>query len=91
MAVFDDMSATPLSLQDVTGGSDVKSLAVPRDEPLQAQARSFIEAIETGDAGRASGLRGWQVVDTLEAISASIGRHGAPVEVPSPASWLASA
>jgi predicted dehydrogenase len=91
MAVFDDMSASPLALQDVTGGLDVSYSAVPDDEPLQAQARSFIEALGTGDAGRASGLRGWQVVDTLEAISTSIGLGGAPTEVLSPATCLASA
>jgi predicted dehydrogenase len=91
MALFDDLSASPLALQDVTGASEVSYPAVARDEPLEAQARSFIEAIETGDAGRASGLRGWHVVDTLEAISASIELHGAPVEVLSQASWVASA
>jgi predicted dehydrogenase len=90
MAVFDDLSPSPLALQDVTAGSDVSYPPVPQEEPLHAQARAFVEAIEEGDAGRASGLHGWQVVDTLEAISASIRLDGAAVEVqvrtPTPAS-----
>ena len=50
-------------------------------EPLKEQARHFIRALDTGDAGVASGVHGWEVVRTLEAVSESMRRNGEPVEI----------
>jgi predicted dehydrogenase len=52
------------------------------EEPLQRQARAFIDAVARGDAGIASGERGGDVVRVLEAIEVSMRGGGAPVPVP---------
>jgi predicted dehydrogenase len=55
--------------------------AIPVVEPLKEQARIFVEALDKGDAGAASGERGWEVVRALEAVDASMRRGGAPVAI----------
>jgi predicted dehydrogenase len=50
-------------------------------EPLKEQARFFIDTLDKGDAGVASGERGWEVVRVLEAVNESMRRGGAPVPI----------
>jgi predicted dehydrogenase len=67
--------------QLLTRDGDVTVPRIPVEEPLQRQARFFLEAIRKGTASVCSGERGWQVVQTLEAITRSIRGGGTPVMV----------
>ena len=98
MAVFDDLSASPVSVHAGGGeepfyasfgeftrlarSADVAVAPVVPEEPLLRQARAFVDAIETGEAGAASGERGADVVRVLEAIGASLQAGGARTPVP---------
>jgi len=58
---------------------DVRIPRVVMEEPLRAQARAFLEAVRTGEAGPVAGTRGVEVARVLEAIDASMRAGGAPI------------
>ncbi|MES1254439.1 MAG: Gfo/Idh/MocA family oxidoreductase [Acidobacteriota bacterium] len=66
----------------LAGAGERSEPEIVRAEPLSAQARGFLDAITTGCAGASAGVHGWDVVRTLEAVTESMRRHGAPVDVP---------
>jgi predicted dehydrogenase len=84
LLTFDDLAPMPLALHPRDPGSPSGPLNVAKAEPLLQQARHFLAAMDTGDAGPASGAHGMTVVAVLEAAQASIRRHGAPVNVEAP-------
>jgi predicted dehydrogenase len=67
--------------QLLTRQGNVSMPKIEMEEPLRRQARFFVEAIAQGDATICSGVRGWEVVKTLEAINESLRREGVPVAV----------
>jgi len=59
-------------------------VTIPRlspEEPLRRQAQFFLDAVRSGTAGLCDGEKAWEVVRTLEAMSESIRRDGAPVDI----------
>jgi predicted dehydrogenase len=78
MVSFDELASSPVTLHRTD--HSVRSQESPI-EPLKAQARAFLQAIASGDAGCASGTHGWDVVRTLEAVSSSVCLQGAPIAV----------
>ncbi|MCX6550710.1 MAG: Gfo/Idh/MocA family oxidoreductase, partial [Acidobacteria bacterium] len=60
---------------------DVTVPKVPPEEPLKAQARSFIEALGDPTKLRSDGKVGAEVVRVLAAINESIAHNGAPVKL----------
>ncbi|MFN2377033.1 MAG: Gfo/Idh/MocA family protein [Candidatus Binatia bacterium] len=59
-------------------------VTIPRlspEEPLRRQAQFFLDAVRSGSAGLCDGEKAWEVVRTLEAMSDSIRRDGAPVDI----------
>lgn len=61
---------------------DVRLPKIALEEPLRAQARVFVDAIQGGHDGRANGAEAVKVVRTLEAVQRSLELEGAPVSVP---------
>ena len=61
---------------------DLSIPRVAREEPLKAQARSFLECLDRGACTRSDGRVGAEVVRVLWAINRSIAARGAPVPVP---------
>jgi predicted dehydrogenase len=60
---------------------DVTVPKVAPEEPLKAQARAFLEALDDPTAIRSDGRVGADVVKVLEAINASMAQGGAPVKL----------
>ena len=54
---------------------------VPPEEPLKAQAKSFLESLDDASKIRSDGRVGAQVVKVLAAINESMARGGAPVNI----------
>jgi predicted dehydrogenase len=63
---------------------DVTVPRVPPEEPLRAQAKAFIEALDAPEKLRSDGRVGADVVRVLAAINESILNHGTPVRVREP-------
>jgi predicted dehydrogenase len=63
---------------------DVTVPRVPPQEPLRAQAKAFIEALDAPETIRSDGSVGAEVVRVLAAINQSITNNGTPVRVPEP-------
>ncbi len=63
---------------------DVTVPRVPPQEPLRAQAKAFIEALDAPETIRSDGRVGANVVRVLAAINQSILNNGTPVRVPEP-------
>jgi len=62
---------------------DIVSPRVDATEPLALATADFLRAMATGDAPRANGQRGLEVVRALAAAQASLEQGGVPVKVPS--------
>lgn len=60
---------------------DVTIPRVSAEEPLRVQARYFLDAVRSGDAGLCDAGRAADVIRVLEAVSASLAADGAPVDV----------
>ncbi len=60
---------------------EIKTVALPADEPLRAECAHFLECIRTGTKPRAGADEGVAVVQILEAACASIENHSARVEL----------
>jgi hypothetical protein len=60
---------------------DVTIPHVPMEEPLRAQARQFIAALASGDAGMSDARFGLGVVKVLAAADRSMAGDGLPVPV----------
>jgi predicted dehydrogenase len=84
LAIHEFHPAAPAEPPDENAGTPVKH------EPLKEQARFFMQAMETGDAGRASAAHGMTVVAVLEAAQKSLERNGAPVDVELPVARAAA-
>lgn len=71
--------------QLLTREGDVVLPRIPPKEPLAIQAESFVTrctgAAKEADAKAASGREGAEVVDVLEAVSQSLARNGASIQV----------
>jgi len=65
-----------------TWEGDINMPKVGTEEPLQAQTRSFIDAVAKGAPALSGGDFGVGVVKVLEAISSSMKRNGHPVRIP---------
>jgi predicted dehydrogenase len=65
---------------------DVTVPRVPPEEPLRAQAKAFLEALDAPETIRSDGRVGADVVRVLAAINQSILNNGTPVRVPEPRS-----
>ncbi len=60
---------------------DITIPHIAAEEPLQREVRAFAEAIRAGAVTVASGAEGLAVVEVLEALTTSLARGGAPVDV----------
>ncbi|HEY4301494.1 MAG TPA: Gfo/Idh/MocA family oxidoreductase [Candidatus Didemnitutus sp.] len=58
---------------------DVYSPYIKQDEPLKLECQHFLDSIKSGKAPLSSGSNGMDVVKILEAASASLKQHGAPI------------
>ena len=67
--------------QLLTREGDVTMPKVPREEPLKAQARSFIDSLEAPEKLRSDGRFAADVVRVAAAINKSMAVGGAPVKV----------
>jgi predicted dehydrogenase len=97
MVVYDDTSNEPVRIFDSgvmpkdpeTFGEyrlayrtgDIVSPRMEVAEPLGVELTDFCEAIRTGSTPRSSAELGLEVVRTIEAVDASLGRNGARIEV----------
>jgi len=97
MVVYDDTSNEPVRIFDSgvmpkdpeTFGEyrlayrtgDIVSPRIEVAEPLGVELTDFCEAIRTGSTPRSSAELGLEVVRTIEAVDASLGRNGARIEV----------
>jgi predicted dehydrogenase len=86
LVTFDDLALRPLALHSHHPDALIElreESAVPagKPEPLLEQARHFLAAMDSGDAGRASATHGMTVVAVLEAVMASLHQNGASVDV----------
>ena len=61
---------------------DMYSPYIKQDEPLKTECQHFLDCIRTGRTPITDGTRGLEIVRILEASSASLKLHGAPVELP---------
>jgi predicted dehydrogenase len=64
---------------------------IKQEEPLKLECRHFLDCIEKGTKPLTSGLEGLELVKILEAASASLKDHGAPVTFPRSPAVLLSA
>ena len=60
---------------------DTYSPYVKPDEPLKIECQHFLDCIRNGRTPITSGYKGLEVVRVLEACSASVKQHGAPVDL----------
>jgi predicted dehydrogenase len=95
LITFNDVAPRPLAIHEFHPAApaeppDENAGAPVKHEPLLEQARFFLKAMDTGDAGVASAAHGMTVVAVLEAALASLQRNGAPVEIESPAARVAA-
>jgi predicted dehydrogenase len=67
--------------QRAAQSGEVRIPAVSAEEPLRRQARAFLDSLERGTAGVASGVEGWDVVRVLEAAGRSLRQGGVPTAV----------
>jgi predicted dehydrogenase len=97
MIVYDDVSNEPvrvfdsgISLPDPDSygeyrlsyrTGDIVSPRVDGAEPLELEMRDFCSAIRTGSMPRSTWELGLEVVRMVEAVEASLARHGARVEI----------
>lgn len=72
-------------LRASTWDSDVRLLKVRLEEPLKVQNRYFLDAIREARIDRSDGVFALQVVETLEAIAAALGRDTHDGPSPDPA------
>jgi predicted dehydrogenase len=61
---------------------DIYSPYIKQDEPLKTECQHFLDCIQNGRTPITSGTKGLEVVNILEASSASIKLNGAPIDLP---------
>ena len=61
---------------------DTYSPYIKADEPLKIECQHFLDCIRNGRTPITSGTKGLEVVKILEASTASIKLHGAPIDLP---------
>jgi predicted dehydrogenase len=96
MAVFDDMETErkltvydkgPIPKTDSYGeyiqvrSGDIWIPKIPADEPLRLVCQHFVDAVRNGTAPLSGGPEGVAVVEVLEALTASLGQSGRPVDL----------
>jgi predicted dehydrogenase len=97
MIVYDDTSAEPVRVFDSGAvlpnpesfghynltyrSGDIVSPHIEAAEPLHREMVDFCAAIRTGERPRSSAELGLEVVRTIEAVDASLERHGARVDL----------
>jgi predicted dehydrogenase len=95
LITFNDVAPRPLALHEfhpaVPAEPPDDNAGLPvKHEPLKEQARFFLQAIDAGDAGRASGAHGMTVVAVLEAALESLNRNGMPIPIETPIARVAA-
>ena len=60
---------------------DIISPKIEASEPLKNQCLHFLQCMERGCPALSDGVEGLNVVRTMEAVTESVAKHGAPVEL----------
>jgi UDP-2-acetamido-3-amino-2,3-dideoxy-glucuronate N-acetyltransferase len=91
MAVFDDVSKEKLLLYHhridwldripVASKEEAEVVPVPKEEPLKAECRHFLECIENKQQPRTDGQEGLQVLKILKASQASLDDNGCNIHI----------
>jgi UDP-2-acetamido-3-amino-2,3-dideoxy-glucuronate N-acetyltransferase len=91
MAVFDDVSKEKLLLYHhridwldripVASKEEAEVVPVPKEEPLKAECRHFLECIENKQQPRTDGQEGLRVLKILQASQASLDDNGSNIHI----------